>query len=72
LKFYVSEMYDAKTETRPRHRSDGILDETNTVKKTPRDRLKTETFETETTTLVFHDIHTSLLMSLQLMLNSVR
>jgi len=58
FEFYVNKTYDAETEMIPRRWSD----ETETLKsdgiemrprrsKTPRDRLKTETFETETTTL---------------------
>jgi len=47
LKFYVNETYDAETEMLESR--DG--DETRDVHKTCRDRLETETFETETTTL---------------------
>jgi len=45
----VNETYNAETETIPRHWSDGIETETT---KTFKNRLETETFETETTTLV--------------------
>jgi len=51
LKFCVNETYDAETEMRPRHWSDGVETRSRSSKKTPRDRLETETFETETTTL---------------------
>jgi len=45
--------WSVETKTRPRLWSDGI-ETTKTFEKTPRDRLETETFETETTTLTQH------------------
>jgi len=56
----VNKTYDAETrprrqsletEKRPRHWSDGIETRPRRLKKTPRDSLETEKFETETTTL---------------------